>query len=360
MRNTKTEGRMRALFTFRAPRCGKGTWKGLLQIPWFGAAISPTGTAPLAPSSVRGGLGGYQRAGARSRPTPLGLPSTEPKTPLATPQLTASVKPPKRDQKQGSYTPNPEPQSWINSLSPHRPPSTARPLGSGGRGLAGRMLLLLFLRRPWPRPPRRVTGASSGPAAAAAPPRPLRRPPRGSPRSLPPLAPRPRSPLPRPLLPSRLGGQAPSPRSVAGGARPWRTSTRSTRRRRTRSGRWRSSSSSTRPTRWWCAAPGTSPCKGGGAGAGGPGRKRRGGRKQLGVPPVPAPAPGADEEPARRSRYRDQSRLRRVCVPRGGCVLLGSQRGAVGNATDRGAWVPCTHGCWNTRLETSPAVQTST
>uniref|UniRef100_A0A8V0YMP5 Cysteine rich hydrophobic domain 2 n=1 Tax=Gallus gallus TaxID=9031 RepID=A0A8V0YMP5_CHICK len=34
-------------------------------------------------------------------------------------------------------------------------------------------------------------------------------------------------------------------------ARPWRTSTRSTKRRRTRNGRWRSSSSSILPTRWW-------------------------------------------------------------------------------------------------------------
>uniref|UniRef100_A0A8B9B7U0 Cysteine rich hydrophobic domain 2 n=1 Tax=Anser brachyrhynchus TaxID=132585 RepID=A0A8B9B7U0_9AVES len=61
------------------------------------------------------------------------------------------------------------------------------------------MLLLLFLHRPWPRPPRRVTGASSGPAAAAAaPPRPLRRPPRGSP---PPPLPSLPSPCPPPSLP---------------------------------------------------------------------------------------------------------------------------------------------------------------
>lgn len=30
------------------------------------------------------------------------------------------------------------------------------------------------------------------------------------------------------------------------------------------------------------------------------------------MPPVPAPAPGAGEEPGRCSRYRDESRLRRV------------------------------------------------
>ena len=76
---------------------------------------------------------------------------------------------------------------------------------------------------------------------------------RGSDSPQPPPPPRQPVSRPQPLdRPLRAGGL---------GASGWRISTRSLRRRRTRSGPWRSSCSSTRRTRWWSAAPVTSQCK---------------------------------------------------------------------------------------------------
>lgn len=214
---------------------------------------------------------------------PEGLTDTRiPTTSMDAPEKSAEQRQaPTATQTHDAVTP---PVTQRRIARPSRP--SALPVRRGAGRPSGRMLLLLFLPRPSPPPPAEGDGrflARSRRLAAAASPRPCCRPlrPRTPASRRPSCPPHPPGPPPRLLVstsPSR--------------ARPWRTSTRSTKRRRTRNGRWRSSSSSILPTRWWCAAPAMSPCKGRagacalGAGVGGEGRPgRAGGRRGTGGGP---------------------------------------------------------------------------